>query len=83
LPVVALPDAVTGLSVQPMRHCLVAGGPEEFVQYYLMLMKDPALAERVGMAGRELVMQSYTIEAAAQILESELKYALGASVGAV
>jgi polysaccharide biosynthesis protein PslH len=83
LPVVALPDAVTGLSVQPMRHCLVAGGPEEFVQYYLMLMKDPALAERVGMAGRELVMQSYTIEAAAQILESELKYALGASVGGV
>jgi hypothetical protein len=76
LPVVALPDAVSGLPVEPMRHCLIAAGPEEFVQCYLMLMNDPLFAERVGMAGRELVMRSYSIKAAAEILRSELKLAL-------
>jgi polysaccharide biosynthesis protein PslH len=83
LPVIALPDAVTGLSVEPMRHCLVAATAEEFVQCYLLLMKDPAFAECVGIAGRELVVQSYSIEAAAEILEFELKFALSASMGAM
>jgi glycosyltransferase involved in cell wall biosynthesis len=76
LPVVGLPEAVSGLSVEPTRHCLVGAGPEEFVQCYVRLMKDPAFAERVGMAGRELVVRSYSIEAAANILEPELRFAL-------
>jgi glycosyltransferase involved in cell wall biosynthesis len=81
LPVVALPDAIAGLSVEWMRHCLVAAGPEEFAQCYLQLANDPALAERIGLAGRELAKQSYSIEAAAKILEPELK--LASSAGAV
>jgi polysaccharide biosynthesis protein PslH len=83
LPVVALPDAVSGLAVEPMQHCLIAAGPEEFVQCYLMLMNDPPFAERMGMAGRELVMRSYSIKAAADILRSELKLALSASSDAM
>jgi glycosyltransferase involved in cell wall biosynthesis len=83
LPVVALPDAVSGLSVEPMRDCLVAAGPEEFVQCYLLLTKDPAFAARVGMAGRQLVVRSYSIEVATDILETELKVALCASSGAI
>jgi glycosyltransferase involved in cell wall biosynthesis len=83
LPVVALPDAVSGLSVEPMRDCVVAAGPEEFVQSYVLLMKDPPFAESVGMAGRELVMRSYSIEAAAEILGSELKFALSTSAAAM
>jgi hypothetical protein len=46
-------------------------------------MKDPAFAERVGMAGRELVVRSYSIEAATDILESELRFALSGSAGAI
>jgi glycosyltransferase involved in cell wall biosynthesis len=79
LPVVALPDAVTGLAVEPMRHCLVAAGPEEFVQCYAVLMRNPAFARRVGMAARTLVIKSYSIKAAAKILDAELKLALGRS----
>ena len=72
LPVIALPDGVSGISVEHMRHCLVAGGPEEFVQYYSLLVNDPAFAERLGRAGRELVMRSYSIEAATESLGGEL-----------
>jgi glycosyltransferase involved in cell wall biosynthesis len=77
LPVIALPDGVSGISVEHMRHCLVAGGPEEFVQYYSLLVKEPAFAERMGRAGRELVIRSYSIEAATEILGSELASILG------
>ena len=83
LPVVALPDAVTGLAAEPMRHCLVAEGPEEFVQCYLRLEKDPGFAERVGLAGRELVVQSYSIDTATEILRAELEFALSASADAM
>jgi glycosyltransferase involved in cell wall biosynthesis len=76
LPVIALPDGVSGISAEHMWHCLVAGGPEEFVQYYSLLVNDPAFAERLGRAGRELVMRSHSIEAATRILASELASAL-------
>ena len=79
LPVIALPDGVSGISVEHMRHCLVAGGPEEFVQYYSLLVNDPAFAERLGRAGRELVMRSYSIEAATGVLGQELASVLSAT----
>jgi glycosyltransferase involved in cell wall biosynthesis len=80
LPVIALPDAVSGISAQHMRHCLIAKGPEEFVQFYSWVMNDPAFAECIGRGGRELVRRSYTIEAATDVLDSELAAALGATV---
>jgi glycosyltransferase involved in cell wall biosynthesis len=79
LPVIALPDAVSGISVEHMRHCLVAGGAEEFVQYYSLLVNDPAFAERLGRAGRELVIRSYSIEAATGVLGAELASVLSAT----
>jgi glycosyltransferase involved in cell wall biosynthesis len=79
LPVIALPDAVSGLSAAPMQHCMVAAGPEEFVECYSSLAKDESLAERLGMGGRELVMRSYSIAAAAEILDSEMRFALRAA----
>jgi glycosyltransferase involved in cell wall biosynthesis len=79
LPVIALPDAVRGLAAEPMKHCMVAASPEEFVECYSALMKDQLLAERLGMGGRELIVQSYSIEAAAEILESEMRFALRAA----
>ena len=79
LPVIALPDGVSGISVEHMRHCLVAGGPEEFVQYYSLLVNDPAVAERLGRAARELVMRSYSIEAATGVLGAELASVLSAT----
>lgn len=72
LPVIAFPDAVSGLSAEPMRHYLLAKGPEEAVQCYVLLREDPSLAKRIGAAARHLVVQSYSIEAATEILGSEL-----------
>ena len=79
LPVIALPDGISGISAEHMRHCLVAAGPEEFVQYYSLLVNDPAFAERLGRAGRKLVMRSHSIEAATGILGSELASVLSAT----
>ena len=80
LPVIALPDAVSGISAEHMRHCLIARGPEEFVQFYSLVMNDPAFAERIGRGGRELVMRSYSIEAATEVLGYELASALRVTV---
>jgi glycosyltransferase involved in cell wall biosynthesis len=76
LPVIALPDAVSGILAENRRHCLVATGPEEFVQFYSLVINDPAFAECIGRAGRELVMRSYSIEAATEVLGNELATAL-------
>src|SRR5207237_9846599 len=72
LPVIALPDAVSGISAQHMRHCLIAKGPEQFVQFYSMVINDPAFAKRIGSGGRELVRRSYSIEAATEVLDCAL-----------
>ncbi len=80
LPVIALPDAVSGISAEHMRHCLVARGPKEFAQFYSLVVNDPAFAERMGRAGRELVMRSYSIEAATEILGSQLASVLNSKV---
>jgi len=79
LPVIALPDAVSGISAEHMRHCLVARGPEEFVKFYLLVRNDPRFAECIGRGGRKLVMRSYSIQAATEILGLELASALSAS----
>jgi glycosyltransferase involved in cell wall biosynthesis len=79
LPVIASPDAVTGIAAEHMRHCLVATGPEEFVQHYLLLMNDPVLAQCIARAAREFVMQVHSIEAATKVLGSEIAFALRAA----
>jgi hypothetical protein len=76
LPVIALPDAVRGLSAEPMQHCMVAAGAEEFVKCYSELTRDQLLTARLRIGARELVIKSYSIEAATNILESEIKFAL-------
>jgi glycosyltransferase involved in cell wall biosynthesis len=80
LPVIALPDAVSGILAEHMQHCLVARGPEEFVQFYSLVMNDPAFAERIGRGGRELVIRSYSIEAATEVLGCKLASVLSATV---
>jgi glycosyltransferase involved in cell wall biosynthesis len=79
LPVIALPDAVNGILAENGRHCLVATAPAEFVQFYSLVVNDPAFAERIGRAGRELVIRSYSIDAATEVLGGELASALSAT----
>jgi polysaccharide biosynthesis protein PslH len=72
LPVIALPDAVNGISAEHMRHCLIARDPEEFVQCYRLVDNNTTFAQQVGLAGRELVLRSYSMQAATEVLAFEL-----------
>jgi glycosyltransferase involved in cell wall biosynthesis len=76
LPVIALPDAVAGLSAEPMRHYLLADNPDEFVERYQMLKEDPDLARRIGSAAREIAISSYSIEASTRIVGNALDSAM-------
>lgn len=54
-PVVATPQAISALSVQPGVEALVAQEPADFAGAILKLFADPQLRARVGLAGRRYV----------------------------
>jgi glycosyltransferase involved in cell wall biosynthesis len=54
-PVVATPQAVSALDVEPDEQVLVADGAAAFANAILRLLHDRALAERLGKAGRRYV----------------------------
>jgi glycosyltransferase involved in cell wall biosynthesis len=62
LPVVATPKAAAGLEVVAGEHYLEGDGPESFAAA-LAAALDPALAARLGAAGRALVERKYSIAA--------------------
>jgi polysaccharide biosynthesis protein PslH len=41
------------------EHCLLADGADAFARAVIRLLDDPALAQRLGKAGRRLVTQGY------------------------
>ncbi|HWQ15724.1 MAG TPA: glycosyltransferase family 4 protein [Roseiflexaceae bacterium] len=59
------------------EHCLVADEPAAFAAATLRLLDDPALGERLGAAGRELVCAGYDWAAIVPCLE-DLYQELGA-----
>jgi glycosyltransferase involved in cell wall biosynthesis len=61
LPVVATPRAVAGLEVRDGEHCLVADGAEAFAAALVRVLRDGA--PELGVRGRELVAERYSIEA--------------------
>lgn len=78
LPVIALPDAVSGISAEHMKHCLIARDPEEFVRCYHLVNGNTTFAQQVGLAARELVIRSYSMQAATKVLASELALVVSA-----
>lgn len=54
-PVVCTRAAAEGLEARPGEGLLVADTAEEFARYVLRVLGDPALAKRLGMAGRRYV----------------------------
>lgn len=51
-PVVASPQAVSALSIEPERDCLVADGAEAFAHAIFELLESPARRESLRSAGR-------------------------------
>lgn len=69
-PVVATPLAVAGLDVQSGRHLLVAESAEELARAALRVLRDPALAARLGEEGRRYVAEHHSWERVVADLEA-------------
>ncbi len=65
-----------GLKLQHEREILVADDPERFAAQVLRVIEDPALAERLGKAGRRCVEEHYQWTAAAELMQEVYERAI-------
>jgi len=82
-PLVTTPLGAEGLEAQDGRDLLVAGEPRAFARAIERLLADPVLAERIGNAGRALVVQRFTWEPIAAAHDAIYTHLLGAPRRAV
>jgi len=66
LPVIATPRAAAGLDVRDGENCLLADGGEDFATAIIRVLEDGS--PELGMRGRELALQRYSIEALSELL---------------
>jgi glycosyltransferase involved in cell wall biosynthesis len=69
LPVVTTTIGCEGIEAVPGQHLLVADTPEEFAAATLRILAQPRLAEDLGLNGRRLVEQRYSLPQLAVQLE--------------
>jgi glycosyltransferase involved in cell wall biosynthesis len=67
--VVSTTVGAEGIAALHERELLIADEPEPFAAAVGRLLDDPALAHRIGLAGRALVRERYSWDAAARRLE--------------
>jgi glycosyltransferase involved in cell wall biosynthesis len=58
-PIVSTRIGADGFEVESGREMLLADSPKDFAAAVLQVLDDPALAARLGNAGREFVRRSY------------------------
>jgi len=58
-PVISTSVGAEGLEITPGTDILIADDAERFVEHIDLLAKSPATANRIGKAGRRLVMEKY------------------------
>ena len=66
LPVIATPRAAAGLDVRDGENCLLAEGAEEFAAALVGVLKDGS--PELGLRGRKLAAERYSVEALSQLL---------------
>jgi glycosyltransferase involved in cell wall biosynthesis len=66
LPVIATPQAVSGLEVRDGEECIVAEGGEQFARALTQMLRDPD--PELGRRGRALIAERYSIEALSELL---------------
>lgn len=69
-PVIASPQAVAALAIQPGREVLVAEDAASFAQAILYLLADPEQRHTLGQAGRTYVERHHSWDAMAAQLET-------------
>jgi glycosyltransferase involved in cell wall biosynthesis len=65
-PVVSTALGAEGLPVRPQRDIVLGNDPLGFAEAAVALINDSTQRERIGAAGRELVIRSHTWDLAAQ-----------------
>ena len=80
-PVVSTSIGCEGLRVTHDRELLMADDAESFAQATLRVLRDPALAARLGAAGRDCVVREYQWASAARLMDQAYDTAR-AAVGA-
>ncbi len=75
--VVATPISLGGLDVRDGENVLVARDADELLAACRRVLDDPALAARLGAAGRETVLERYTWDRATADLEQQLAEVAG------
>jgi glycosyltransferase involved in cell wall biosynthesis len=69
LPVISTTIGVEGLEVRDGKEVLIANEPEDFAEKINLLLKNPALRDKIGQAGRVLVRQKYDWKLSVQKLQ--------------
>ena len=64
-PLVTTRLGARGLDLQDAEHAMIADGTSDFSDAVVKVLHDPALAARLGTAGRDHVIRTFTHEAAA------------------
>lgn len=62
LPVVTTSVGAEGFPVEDGTHCLLADSPEQFAEAVVRLLREPALARRIGARGRALIARTQSEE---------------------
>lgn len=68
-PVVTTSIGNEGIGALPGEHLLIADTPEEFASKVVLLLRDKALRERMGRAGRDFVSRKYSMDALRKTLD--------------
>jgi polysaccharide biosynthesis protein PslH len=74
--VVSTSTALGGIAAEPGRQVLVADDAASFATHVTSLLRDDALAGRLGALGRKLVEERYTWDHSASGLEAAWRAAL-------
>lgn len=70
LPVVTTPTGLGGIDGRAGEHALVAADPAAFAEAVVRVLRERTLAERLGDAGRRLVLERYSWERAADEVDA-------------
>jgi glycosyltransferase involved in cell wall biosynthesis len=82
-PVVGTPDAFTGIDIEPGQHAIVCDSPRSFRDPIAKLLKDVELQKKIGLAGRELVLQNHAPEKIGSQMEQLYRAAISKARGQV
>ena len=69
-PTVTTPRCARALGLQDGVHLLVAEEPQAFAEAVLKLLNDPPFAAQLGRAGRQFVIEHYSLASATATLET-------------